>query len=281
MQTMIDWLSFTFPVGSETHPEQGWRFEDIQNAFRSYTGDGVSGLFSGCEVMHEGGRAPYSHRASMHNGIFALYWSGRLNHALLECHGQGMAYAREQGLQKDLLMVASERVTRLDIATDIETATTPLEFVSKRANKAQTAHASFHSNTGETEYIGGRTSKRFARVYRYRIPHPRAHLLRVEHEIKGSLAKQVLPEIVSVGVEEVQTRLGVSFGWLHPDWTPIGQNLNKIKDIPNDRTLAKTELWLRTQAASAFKKLVAQGIIQDPVNWLREVFLDQIQPNSD
>jgi len=277
--TKVDWLSFTFPVGREKHPENGWRFEDIQDAFRTYTGDGVSSLFSDSEVTHDKGRAPYAHRASMHSGIFALYWSGRLNHALLECHGQGMAYAREKDMEKALLLVASERVTRVDVATDIETKTTPSKFVDKRTRKSQRSRGSFTSSTGETEYVGGRKSNRFARVYRYRPPHPRSHLLRVEHEIKGTLAKQVLPEIVSMGVETVQERLALSFGWSHPDWQPMHQNLNKIKEIPNDRTLAKTELWLRTQAASAFKKLVAQGIIQDPEMWLREVFLDEIHPN--
>jgi len=279
MQTQIDWLSFSFPIGASTHPEHGWKPDDIMNALRTYTGDGLRELFETEEVKHEGGRAPYAHSLVLHNGILAIYWGGRLTHGLVQIHGQGMAFVREKQIERDLLMVAAERVTRIDLATDIECATRPIDFVTQRSATRHMAHASMSSKSGETEYVGGRTSQRFARVYRYCLPHPRAHLLRVEHEVKGELAKKVVPEILNLGVEVIQERLGLSFGWQHPDWQPVHQNLTKVKGIPNDRTAARTEIWLRTQAASAFKKLVQSGIIEQPELWLKEVFLDPLHPN--
>jgi len=280
MNTHIDWLSFSFPVGTDSYPEQGWHWEDIQTALRLYTQDGLAELFNDTEVKHEGGRAPYAHGASMHNGILVVYWGGRLNHGLVQIHGQGMDYVRTLGIEKDLLLCAAERVTRVDIATDISTNTTPVAFVEQRTSKKQMAHAFVHSKSGDTEYVGGRTSQRFARVYRYCDPHPRSHLLRVEHEIKGTLAKTVLPEILTLGVDDVQASLGKSFGWVHPDWKPTNSNVQKISAPRNDRTLAKTELWMRTSVAAAFKKLVSQGLIDNPEAWLKEVFLDQLRPNS-
>jgi len=280
MQTQIDWLSFSFPIGAETHPENGWKADDVMSELRRYTGDGLRELFETDEVKHEGGRAPYAHSIALRGGILAIYWGGRLNHGLVQIHGQGMAFVREKQIERDLLLIAAERVTRIDLATDISSSTRPIEFVQQRSSTRHQAHASMHSKSGETEYVGGRTSNRFARVYRYCLPHPRAHLLRVEHEVKGELAKKVVPEILSMGVETVQERLGLSFGWQHPDWQPVHQNLTKVKGIPNDRTAARTEIWLRTQAASAFHKLVKSGIIEQPELWLKEVFLDSLYPNA-
>jgi len=279
MNTKIDWLSFSFPVGHIGHPEFGWRWSDIQSALIAYTGIELEPLFNDEDEEHEGGRAPYAHGVSMHNGILVVYWSGRLNHGLVQIHGQGMDYVRENGLEKSLLMAASERVTRLDIATDISTDVTPSAFVAERSSHRQMANASMHSSSGDTEYVGGRTSQKFARVYRYRDPHPRHNLLRVEHEIKGLLAKTVLPEILSLGVDEVQASIGKSFGWAHSVWEPKNGNAPKISAPRNDRTLARTELWLMTQAASAFKTLVRKGLIEDPEEWLFEHFIKPIDPN--
>jgi len=279
MNTHIDWLSFSFPVGKDTYPELGWHWEDILYHLRVYTGDGLRELFDDTEVKHEGGRAPYAHGASMHNGVLVVYWGGRLNHGLVQIHGQGMDFVRSKGIETDVLLVASERVTRIDIATDIPTDVTPSAFVAQRTSKKQQANASVHSATGDTEYVGGRTSQRFARVYRYNPPHPRSNVLRIEHEIKGTLAKTVVPEIVSMGVNRVQEQIGLSFGWGHTVWQPTNQNLTKIKAPRNDRTLAGTELWLITQCASAFRTLVLKGLIENPEQWLKDHFLDQLRPN--
>jgi len=280
MNTKIDWLSFSFPVGESGYPEQGWQWPNVIGCLRAYTGKELTELFDDTEVEHHGGRAPYAHGASLHSGLLVIYWGGRLNHGLVQIHGQGMDYVREKEIETSVLKVAAERVTRVDIATDIETRIKPLEFVECRTSKKQLASASFKSTSGETEYVGGRTSQRFARVYRYHPPHPRSNLLRIEHEIKGTLAKATLPEIVSMGIDDVQTRIGLSFGWGHEVWQPSNQNLTKIKAPRNDRTLAGTEMWLMTQCASAFRTLVLKGLIENPEQWLRDHYLDPLRPNS-
>jgi len=279
MNTHIDWLSFSFPVGQSSYPEQGWQWPNVYEYLRAYTGNKLECLFDDEEVEHHGGRAPYAHGTSLHSGLLVVYWGGRLDHGLVQIHGQGMDYVREKGIEKDLLLVASERVTRVDLATDIETDVKPSEFVERRTSKKQTTVASVTSPQGETEYVGSRISERFARVYRYRNPHPRANLLRVEHELKGKTAKATLPIILEVGIDAAQSKIGLSFGWFHPIWQPSNKNLTKIKSPRNDRTMAGTEIWLRTQCASAFRTLVLKGLIDDPEQWLREVFLDQLPPS--
>jgi len=280
MNTSIDWLSYSFPVGKEKYPSSGWKWEHIHSELCRYSGTISKQLFDDKEITHGGGRAPYAHSALLHNGLLAIYWGGRLNHGLVQIHGLGMGLVRDWGIEQDLLKVAAERVTRIDFATDILTETKPSEFVDKRTSKKQLASATFKSKSGDTEYVGGRTSQRFARVYRYSPPHPRAKYLRVEHEIKGTLAKTILPKILTLGIDAVQSSLGRTFGWSHPDWQPTNPNIPKIQAPRNDRTLAKTELWLRTQCASSFRTLVEKGVIDNPEAWLKEVFLDQLRSIS-
>lgn len=274
MNTMLDWISFSFPVGTDKHPENGWRWEQIRDALIDYIGVRFQALVDTEDIKHERGRFPYNHSASLHSGILRVHFSGRSNHALFESTGMGMAYLRQKEWDMALLEKAQKRVTRLDIASDIETTTSPSEFVSKRSGGRILANASFTSKMGKTEYVGGRTSQKFARVYRYNAPHPRSHLLRVEHEIKGDSAKKAASDVIRDGIEIVQTQLGTSFGWKHKDWQPLVQNSGKFKSTTNDRNSAKTEIWLRTQAATSFRKLVAQGVIENPEQWLREVFLN-------
>lgn len=278
MDTKIDWLSFSFPVGNN-YPELGWRIDDVRGFLRDYVGDRLFNFLTNEEWLQGRGRAPYAHSIRMNGGHITIYWSGRFNHALLEITAHGMAWLRENDIERDMLIVAAERVTRIDIASDILTTTTPAQFVKERTRSTQHAHASVTSKTGDTEYVGGRTSEKFARVYRYAEPHPRARWLRVEHEIKKNAAKSVVAEVLARGVHSVQASLGMAFGWGHADWQPDERDASKITTPTNDRSAAKTELWLRTQAASAFKKLVEKGIIEHPEDWLKEVFLEQLHPN--
>lgn len=274
MITKIDWLSFTFPVGDITHPEHGWQAEAVRDELHKYIGDKLYQTLTS-EAWHYGhGRPPFNQSAQMEGNLMTLYWSGRMNYALLEVAGRGMEWAREQGIERELLEVAAERVTRIDIASDIECFTLPSEFVNQSTSKRHHARASVVSKDGQTEYIGGRTSHRFARVYRYNEPHPRSKYLRVEHEVKKEAAKLTLQTLLDKGIEYVQSSLGQSFHWEHEDWKPEVNDAGKIKVPTSERSYAKTELWLRTSAAAAFRKLVKRGVITDPEAWLREVFID-------
>lgn len=280
MRTNIDWLSFTFPVGQGGYPELGWRWDDIAAAATEYLGQDLVSYLAQCQWTEEGGRKPYAHSQRAAEQGISVFWSGRQSHALIEISGIGMAALRAAGVEREMLAAAQERATRLDIATDIETTTKPAEFAAKRDVARFKAHGSFTSKSGETEYVGSRTSERFARVYRYAEPHPRSSLLRVEHELKKGAAKSAIAHILGYSVEWVQTSLGDTFGWTHSDWRPKEQHVSSIPSLPNSRTAAKTEIWLRSQAAPAFKKLVRLGLITDPEQWLKDVFLDDDNPHS-
>lgn len=274
METHIDWLSFTVMVGSGALPDGGWRWEDVQWHIETFLGDGITEFFGGDGWEAGPGRAPYAFSFRSGSRGVTVFWSGKVSHALVEVSGAGMLAFRQRSLETALLIAARERATRLDVATDMHTTVSPFEFAEAREPGRTKSRGSYTSNSGQTEYVGARQSERFARVYRYSDPHPRAHLLRVEHELKGDTAKAAIAFLLGNSLEELQADLGSRFGWRHPIWTPGQQALSTLALPAKHREEAKTELWLRTQAAAAFKKLVASGTIVNPEAWLKEVFLD-------
>jgi len=173
----------------------------------------------------------------------------------------------------DLLAAVQPRVTRLDLATDFETDLKPSEFVSAGWSDRIGSRGSFTSATGDTEYVGSAKSERYARVYRYAAPHPRAALLRIEHVMRRDYARSIIPFMLEFGLEDAQRTVGQQMGWQHPLWSVVGVQELAWKPPRNDRKTSGTERWLITQAASAFKKLVVQGVIEDPHAWLVEHFL--------
>ena len=273
MKTLIDWISFSVPIGSGGIPDYGWSWEDVKWQLEVFLGESITGWLEGENWAAGNGRAPYaSSFQSILKGV-TVFWSGKLSHALVEVSGTGCTDLRVRGLITDMLNVAKERLTRLDIATDIETDVLPFDFATMRNVARFKAHGSYTSRSGYTEYIGSRTSELFARVYRYADPHPRSGFLRIEHELKRETAKATATLLLTSSVEQVQSALGSRFGWCHPLWKPEVSSIPALNTPANHRGTAKTEFWLRTQVASSFKKLVRTGAISDPESWLREVFL--------
>jgi DNA relaxase NicK len=272
METTLDWLSFSIILG-ESHPDHGWNWTDVQRAVEHLLGDTMTEYISGDGWEPAGGRKPYAQSfRNVMKGI-TVFWSGKMFHALIEISGVGMKAIRDAGLQEELLQRTQARATRIDIATDIQTDVLPLEFATQRNVARFKAHGSYTSKSGYTEYIGSRTGELFARVYRYSDPHPRSAFLRVEHECKGQTAKATIALLLAHGVAEVQAGLGARFGWCHPLWQPDQQRVLAITTPANRRQDAKTEIWLRTQVAASFRRLVASGTIGDARAWVEEVLL--------
>lgn len=265
MDARIDWLAFSIGLSSKI-PEHGWRWGDIVTAL-------VEQVHIPFGSWEEGkGRAPYNHSAQqMGKGIY-VSWSGRFPHCHLEFSGVGCEHLREIGALNETLTKHQRRVTRLDVATDFVTEVRPNEFAQNRHQKRAQSHASYHTKSGQTEYVGSRSSELMGRVYRYNPPHPRSHLLRVEHETKRKLAKASVSYLLANGVASLQRELGSRFGWSHSLWTGTTEDLPALSIPSQTREEARTDIWLRTQCAAAFRKLVLSGAIKDPDAYLKEVF---------
>jgi len=129
------------------------------------------------------------------------------------------------------------------------------------------------SETGETCYVGSQKSDRYARVYRYNEPHPRAHLLRIEHVFRKDYAKLVAKQCVNADVADVAAAAGKAFGWAHPVWDVQAIQDCDISLVGERRDDGKTVYWLVNSCAPAFKRLVETGGINDAEAFLTRYFL--------
>lgn len=276
MHTQIDWLSFTIPHDKLPDGAGEALYDEVQKMEWKWLPGTLRSRLESCDWTEGKRRAPYSHCAACEEAGLRIYFGGGLTHTLYEFSGVGCAWLRLRGLESDLLFEVASRVTRLDIASDIETALAPRDFVASGVAGRMKSRGSFTSETGDTEYIGSQKSERFARVYRYAPPHPRADLLRIEHVLRRDYAKQAASWIVAHGVSYVQKQIGQGFAWEHPIWQPDEADVEPLKVPRGERRMNGTLRWLIKSAAPAFRKLVAQGLIENPEEFLKEFFLNPL-----
>jgi len=273
MRTHIDWITFTMTLAYVDESVDAYA-NAIGYAFEDTFGKGLlADAFGGNWEKNERSRAPYTDSWTLPASFVTLYASPNLTHCCVEVSGQGCERLIAKNLLGDVLARCHERITRIDIASDVETNTRPTEFVEKMNHERMRTSGHVVSDTGETFYVGSQKSDRYARVYRYNAPHPRSHLLRIEHVFRRDYAKAVARQITDAGIERVAFSAGEAFGWAHQSWQPLvdeGVDLSVIKAEP---TMGGTVFWLIKSVAPAFKKLVAKGVIPEPEKFLREYFL--------
>jgi len=281
MRTHIDWLTFTMAPRYGTYDNEGMSVgEDYAAAIEAawtatFDVETLASAFGGEWEKLEKSRAPYTDAWALVEAGVTLFAGIHLNHCCVEISGKGCEKLIEKNLLEKCLLAAAARITRIDIACDIETAIHPSEFVGQVSHKRMRSSGSQKSASGETEYVGSRTSDRFARVYRYNPPHPRSHLLRIEHVFHKAYAKKVASEIIHAGVESVAAAAGVAFGWQHSVWTPGADDSADLSIAYVERSMGGTVFWLVNSVAPAFKRLCDNGTIDNPEAFLKQFFLSQ------
>ena len=191
----------------------------------------------------------------------AVRFGGSANHILVELPGTACQQLRDDEILEDVVLEASERLTRLDIAVDIPGGASPLDFVAAGYNTRFDSHAEIISKSGVTAYVGSMKSERYARVYRYEPPHPRAGVTRVEHVLRSDYAKQAAVWIRDFGVIGLVNIVGNSFGWMHPDWQPDRSTNGKLRASRVDRHEPGRVRWLHQVVMPALVKASNEGLI--------------------
>lgn len=275
MRSHIDWLSFTFSPVYDSDPEDGYARAIQAGLLDMFTDDLVQAVFAGAWRTAQRSRAPYTDTwEDVESGI-SLYASPNLNHATIEISGAGCERLIEMGAIETVLEKCAQRITRIDIACDIETKTMPMDFVAKRDHERMRSNGMMNSDTGETCYIGSKQSERFARVYRYFPPHPRAHLLRVEMVFRREHAKKIATSIVANSIRDVVSSAGEAFGWSHEDWVVSSDHEVDLSITSPERNAGKTVSWLVRSVAPAIQRLIADGTIRDPQAFFEAYFMPQ------
>lgn len=213
-----------------------------------------------------GGRGHYG-ASLLQPDTFAREWyGGHANHILIEMPGTACAAAHEAGCLFDITADAAQRCTRLDIACDIQGEITPQPFVEAGYNTRFKSHASIVSESGRTEYVGSMKSERYARVYRYAPPHPRADTMRVEHVFRSKYAKSAVRSLLEQGVEIVAAMCGNTWGWQSPAWTLEGSTFGKIRAQRADKHEPGRLRWLYGVCLPAVAKAHREGLL-DAHEW--------------
>jgi DNA relaxase NicK len=272
MRTHIDWLTFTMGMAYADETDEAYA-NAIRYGFEDMFGkELLADAFGGNWTKNERSRAPYTDSWKLGDDGITLFASPNLNHCCVEISGQGCENLIEASLLADVLSCAKERITRIDIASDIETMVKPAEFVEKVNHERMRTSGHVLSDTGETCYVGSQKSDRYARVYRYSEPHPRAHLLRIEHVFRREYAKVVAAQITQSDIESVAKSAGNAFGWAHPVWNVTAAQEVDLSVVKAEPTMGGTVFWLIKSVAPAFKKLVEKGIITDQQKFFDDYF---------
>jgi len=278
MRTHIDWITFTMAMIYPTMQGEDYDAAElyantIMSSFEREVGrELVSVAFGGEWTQQERSRAPYTDAWTQNRGV-TLFASPNLTHCCVEISGSGCEELIKVGLMNELLERVHKRVTRIDIACDIETSTRPPEFVWHMVGKRMQSQGYQKSSTGETCYVGSQKSDRYARIYRYEEPHPRSHLLRVEHVFRKSYAKATAKACLDYGLEGVAKACQKAFGWGSAEFNPSQASAAPIASVKHERGGGGTVSWLVKQAAPAFRRLVEDGTIPDPQAFLAAYFL--------
>lgn len=274
MIVKIDWISFSIPMPGELDNDQQTA-KHIVSAVDDLHPKLSEWLALETEFTARNGRAPYSIAWQRADSGLTVFAHPSLSHALIEISGRGCETLSQSGNMDAALQAVANRVTRLDIACDVVTDARPSEFTEKRHVGRFKAHSTVVSESGETVYIGARSSDRYARVYRYNEPHERAHLLRCEFVIKADNAKLIIPTLLEEGLLPVAAALGETFGWQHETWR-VESDPAELTTFRPERREGKTLFWLADTIAPLLVRLHREGVL-DIDAWLADHVRPKLQ----
>lgn len=261
MDAKIDYLSFTLPINAsgvghtdELYTEINWQFEQ-RGLF------GLQGLLSVDRPLENRPRGRYGTGLRWEAKNINLWWGGTANHVLCEISGVGCQLLRDEDAMLVSVSNVADRATRLDIAVDLPDAGNPRDFVAAKAQNRFPITQQHDTDTGWTQYAGSVKSDRYARVYLYAPPHPRAGILRVEHVLRAKFAKQASVQLTADGLPKLITVLGNTFGWEHPRWQPSIVTDGKLRVQRHDKSDAGSLRWLIKSVAPALARMHKSGLI--------------------
>lgn len=271
MQTHLDWVSWTLETKQEPVDQHQLKtFARVQ--IHGIGEEHYDYLFDGQTFGRIPGRAPYRLCLERDDKAFRVYGGSPTGTILYELTGTGCAGLHDLDSAGLFISPIRDRVTRLDIATDIRTSTTPTEFTDSMFHQRFRSKSVITSDTGETVYVGSPKSGRFCRVYRYNPPHPRSVLLRVEFVFRGKLAKSTAVYLLQqTDKQTMVAALGNTFGFSHDDWKPSVETDEKLIAPTSSKDEQDTLMWLYKQVVPAMKRLIASGTLS-MTDFLEEVY---------
>lgn len=270
MDAKIDYLSYTLRIDLGEVGEGSAVIEYLTSAINTNTPTFTQSYAPSCAWLPGGKRGNYG--ASLQDTTYGarIWYGGVANHILIELPGMACQQLRDLGVFDALLLEVGSHVTRLDIAVDLAQTISPGDFIAAGHNQRFASGGFIWSPDGVTCYVGSQKSERFARVYRYDPPHPRAGITRVEHVLRSHYAKAALPVLLNQGVVVLAAQAGNSFAWKSDAWQPGTLTGDKLRSKKTDRDQPSKVRWLYQVVKPAIVKAAAAGLI-DLDAWLSEL----------
>lgn len=290
MDAKIDYLSFTLPLdlrrASRAHHESAQTVSNDEHDqyAQSVIADELSArglhdlldLLASSQYIDMGGRKRYGRFIHWRKNNVSLLWGGTADNVLIELSGVSCQLLRDRDALLQTVDATSASATRVDVAVDFVTDVKPRDFVAEKNKNRFEITEQFDTQTGLTQVVGSRKSERFAVVYVFEKPHPRAGVMRVEHKLRSDYAKVIAPAIVKYGLASQVSVLGNTFGWKHAIWQPDQTTDGKLKATRADKSDAGTMRWLLKAVAPALVKAHESGLI-DIVDFIKENVVDKIK----
>lgn len=268
MLTKVDWISFSIPMDTSKMENEQDAVTQVVASLDALHPDLGTWLLLDTPFTVRNGRAPYRTAWAREIPGLTIFTHPSLPHALIEVSGSGCDRLTIDKVLLPLLAAVQKRVTRIDVACDILTDMRPKDFGEDRDIGRFKASSYVYSETGETYYVGAKTSNRYCRVYRYNKPHERWALLRVEYVYKAESAKALVIALLEQGLGSVVAASGQAFGWRSPIWR-IDDDAAELAVYRPDRKQGKTLFWLADTVAPLLARLQKEGVI-DVRTWVEE-----------
>jgi len=275
MRVLVDWLSFTLPVQGSDGDLEDFASSVMHTLYKHLGEEIFENVLNTEWTERTGGRAPYSYSHDVGETGIVVFTNPKRRELLLEVGGKGCEYLRDKVLLTKTIANVQTTVTRIDLAVDIKTTTLPHVFVPETNYPATLSYSRLSSKSGETVYLGSQRSEKFTRIYRYKAPHPRHKLLRVEFVFRRKVARTVCAELLVQGAKAVAKWAGEKAKLLHSDWQPEDDHEEFFVFDRPDREAGKTTYWLIQSVAPAFKRLVREGVITKPLDFLQTYFMPE------
>jgi len=260
INVFVDWLSFTLPGHHESGEDRKAMLDLVMRSVRRNLGHLWPTVTDAQEFEWAGGRAPYLYRVLRKDHGVSILFDRRRPEILIEMTGLGCQTAWARHDLVELMATVNASVTRVDLTADLLTAISPGAFVGEGYSQRFKSVSSMVSESGETWYIGSWKSDRFARVYRYAPPHPRADKLRVEHVFRDNAATVCCQTIAREGFLKTMAMVGATFQWQHPAWAEAhfdtAERLVTARDPKSSRDSVH---WVYSQVVPALTRLLVSG----------------------
>lgn len=265
----IDFLSCTMPYIAASDDASNWQAQAIIAASHPDVPAWVHRALTSRHFLAAKGRKGHAGSIYEPETGAAMFLGGSNSVSVFEAGGRACKVASELSGYRNMASESAKTCTRIDVAIDFDLPPADIASYVTGWSKRIKAHSWVNSPSGQTLYLGSPTSERFARIYRYAEPHPRARFLRVEIVSRRKHAKAVCEAVHAQGLGAAAAALLAGLGLQGSDFHAFENTSVPVTPVENNRSAAKRVLWMLKQVTPALVDMHKRGEM-DARQWFQD-----------